>query len=70
MIAARSTSDGVELWPRTQSKQKSTLGNTANALFNLGRYGLRVLVMPPATVLTGMTLPVITGTSAADFLEG
>jgi spermidine synthase len=32
------------------------------ALFNLGRYGLGLLVMLPATVLAGMTLPVITGT--------
>jgi spermidine synthase len=32
------------------------------ALFNLGRYGLSLVVMLPATVLAGMTLPVITGT--------
>jgi spermidine synthase len=32
------------------------------ALFNLGRYGLGLLVMLPATLLAGMTLPVITGT--------
>jgi predicted membrane-bound spermidine synthase len=32
------------------------------ALFNLGRYGLCLLVMLPSTVLAGMTLPVITGT--------
>jgi spermidine synthase len=32
------------------------------ALFNLSRYGLSLLVMLPATVLAGMTLPVITGT--------
>ncbi len=31
------------------------------ALFNLSRYGLCLLVMLPATVLAGMTLPVITG---------
>lgn len=31
-------------------------------LFNLGRYALSLLVMLPATVLAGMTLPVITGT--------
>ena len=31
------------------------------ALFNLGRYGLCLLVMLPSTVLAGMTLPVITG---------
>ncbi len=31
------------------------------ALFNLGRYGLCLLVMLPATVLAGMTLPVLTG---------
>jgi predicted membrane-bound spermidine synthase len=32
------------------------------ALFNLGRYGLSLVVMLPATVLAGMTLPVIIGT--------
>jgi predicted membrane-bound spermidine synthase len=32
------------------------------ALFNLARYGLALLVMLPATVLAGMTLPLITGT--------
>ena len=31
-------------------------------LFNVGRYGLGLLVMLPATVLAGMTLPAITGT--------
>lgn len=30
-------------------------------LFNLGRYGLALLVMLPSTVLAGMTLPLITG---------
>lgn len=30
------------------------------ALFNIGRYGLALLVMLPATVLAGMTLPIIT----------
>lgn len=30
-------------------------------LFNLGRYGLSLLVMLPSTVLAGMTLPLITG---------
>lgn len=30
--------------------------------FNLGRYGLALAVMLPATVLAGMTLPLITGT--------
>jgi predicted membrane-bound spermidine synthase len=32
------------------------------ALFNLGRYGLALLVMLPATVLAGMTLPILAGT--------
>ena len=31
-------------------------------LFNLSRYGLALLVMLPATLLAGMTLPLITGT--------
>jgi spermidine synthase len=32
------------------------------SLFNLGRYGLCLLVMLPATVLAGATLPLLTGT--------
>jgi spermidine synthase len=32
------------------------------ALFNVARYGLALAVMLPATVLAGMTLPLITGT--------
>ncbi|MDZ7779157.1 MAG: hypothetical protein U5R14_04350 [Gemmatimonadota bacterium] len=32
------------------------------ALFNLGRYGLALLVMLPATLLAGMTLPLLTAT--------
>src|SRR6185436_1912575 len=31
-------------------------------LFNLSRYGLALLVMLPATLFAGMTLPLITGT--------
>jgi predicted membrane-bound spermidine synthase len=38
-------------------------GRTAGyALFNVARYGLSLAVMLPATVLAGMTLPLITGT--------
>ncbi len=37
-------------------------GPGAYAWFNLSKYGLCLVVMLPATVLAGMTLPVITGT--------
>jgi len=37
--------------------------DTGYALFNVGRYGLCLLVMLPSTVLAGMTLPLITGSA-------
>ena len=42
---------------------ESVSGSTGGyALFNTGRYGLALAVMLPATVLAGMTLPLITAT--------